>query len=321
MTPLDRDLIERARQADILEVAQRYRAKLSRIGSGEYSGPCPVCGGRDRFSVNTRKRLWNCRGCDKGGDVLEIVRHISGSTFPEAVEALAGKAWTPTAPLSHRRRPDHKDHGWNGRCAAHIWDVARSIRGTLAERYLVQGRGVDIEQIPDIDDVLRFEVSCPFGGDTLPCLVALVRDVVTDAAKAIVRTALSGDARKIDRFALGPTKGGAIKLWPDSYVTSGLVVGEGLETTAAAATRIEHRGTLLQPAWALINRINLRDVKILSGVEALTILVDNDESGDGQAAAKVCARQWLDAGCEVVRLTPKILGADFNDIVQRESAA
>lgn len=140
----------------------------------------------------------------------------------------------------------------------------------------------------------KYQLAC----GSLPCLAALVRDVVTDAAKAIVRTALSRDARKIDRFARGPTKGGAIKPWPDPYVTSGLVVGEGLETTAAAATRIEHRGTLLQPAWALINRINLRDLKIFSGVEALTILVDNDESGDGQAAAKVCARQWLDAGCE-----------------------
>jgi phage/plasmid primase-like uncharacterized protein len=50
----DRDLIERARQADILAVAQRHGAKLRRVGGGEFVGPCPVCGGTDRFSVNTR---------------------------------------------------------------------------------------------------------------------------------------------------------------------------------------------------------------------------------------------------------------------------
>ena len=43
------------------------------------------------------------------------------------------------------------------------------------------------------------------------CWADSVCDVVTDAAKAIVRTALSRDARKIDRFARGPTKGGAME--------------------------------------------------------------------------------------------------------------
>jgi putative DNA primase/helicase len=49
-------MIERARQADLLDVAQRFGA-LKRVGVSEYVGPCPVCGGKDRFSVNIKKQL------------------------------------------------------------------------------------------------------------------------------------------------------------------------------------------------------------------------------------------------------------------------
>ena len=113
-------------------------------------------------------------------------------------------------------------------------------------------------------------------------------------------------------MTLGPKEGGAIKLWPDAAITTSLIVGEGLETVASAATRIEHKGTLLQPAWALLDKANF---PVLSGIEALTILVDNDKNGAGQNAADACAERWLDAGRDVCRLTPKVSGCDFNDIV------
>ena len=55
-----RTSLERARAAAILAVAERH-ARLKRVGS-EYVGPCPGCGGRDRFAVSPRKGLFNCRG-------------------------------------------------------------------------------------------------------------------------------------------------------------------------------------------------------------------------------------------------------------------
>jgi putative DNA primase/helicase len=60
----------------------------------------------------------------------------------------------------------------------------------------------------------------------------------------------------------------------------------------------------------------MRTLPVLSGIEALTLLVDNDVKGDGQKAAAACAARWSSAGREVIRLTPKILGADFNDVVR-----
>ena len=43
----------KAREVDILDVARRHGvlSKLKRIGV-EYIGPCPICGGTDRFGIN-----------------------------------------------------------------------------------------------------------------------------------------------------------------------------------------------------------------------------------------------------------------------------
>ena len=54
---------------------------------------------------------------------------------------------------------------------------------------------------------------------------------------------------------------------------------------------------------------------VLAGIKTLTLLVDNDKNGAGQKAAAKCARRWVAAEREVIRLTPRELGADFNDIV------
>ena len=64
-------------------------------GRAERAGPCPHCGGTDRFSINTKKQVWNCRGCAKGGDVIALVRHVDGIGFAETVEKLSGEKIKP----------------------------------------------------------------------------------------------------------------------------------------------------------------------------------------------------------------------------------
>lgn len=64
---------------------------LRRSGSSELFGPCPVCGGKDRFSINTIKNVWNCRGCDKGGDVIALVMHTENLAFLDSCERITGE--------------------------------------------------------------------------------------------------------------------------------------------------------------------------------------------------------------------------------------
>src|SRR5262249_62196051 len=115
---------------------------------------------------------------------------------------------------------------------------------------------------------------------------------------------------------LGPTRGAVIRLWPDEDVTTGLVIGEGVETTLSVATRFVYRNTLLRPAWAAASAGNLENFPVLPGVETLMILADNDANGRGQDAARQCEARWVKAGCEAITFTPNKPDSDFNDAVR-----
>jgi hypothetical protein len=107
---------------------------------------------------------------------------------------------------------------------------------------------------PAIDPFIRkfrFHPECPFDGLRQPCLLALYRDVTTDAEAGIHRIALTTDVfagGKTQRRTLGLwPQPRAIKLWP---IGPQLFLGEGIETVLAAATRLQYRGAPMRPAWA-----------------------------------------------------------------------
>ena len=234
---------------------------------------------------------------------------VEGLDRDEAVRVL--KTWDgPPAPPVTPNNPEIARAS-----ALRLWEAARPIAGTLAERYLSKTRGIDLAALPaNVNAVLRFHARCPFGpGTRHPCLLALLRDAATDAIAGIHRIALTDDARKIERRMLGRT--GAVKLWPAG---AQLVVGEGIETVLAAATRIQHRGAPLQPAWSMVSSHALGRLPVIPGVERLIILVDHDEAG--LTASGTCMDRWIRAGRRVIRLKPKRAGADFNDLI-KESAA
>jgi putative DNA primase/helicase len=195
--------------------------------------------------------------------------------------------------------------------ALKLWLDAISVVGTLAEKYLASRQLA----LPDRHEVLRFHPSCIFGkGTRHPCMVALYRDIKTNEPKAIHRTALTPDGEKIDRKTLGPKAGCAIKLSADEDVAEGLTIAEGIET-ALAGMALNFR-----PAWALGDAGELAKFPLLAGIECLTILVDNDASGTGQASALECSRRWTGAGREVFRVVPTAVGQDMADIVRGRAA-
>ena len=160
-----------------------------------------------------------------------------------------------------------------------------------------------------VGEALRFHPECPFNRAAHPCLIALFRDVATDAPAGIHRIALTAEAQKIERRMLGrwPTPR-AVKLWP---AERSLVVGEGIETVLAAATRVKLAGEPLRPAWALCSAGGVARMPVIDGVERLVILVDRDENRRDQRR-RVCARL-------VSRRTPSdpIATADNGDRFQR----
>jgi DNA primase len=64
--------------------------RVAMTNGGEYAGPCPFCGGRDRFRVwpnQSGGRYW-CRGCRKHGDAIQWLRDTRGLSFQEACAEL-----------------------------------------------------------------------------------------------------------------------------------------------------------------------------------------------------------------------------------------
>lgn len=64
--------------------------KVANTHGGEYAGPCPFCGGKDRFRVWPEQGKYWCRQCGAHGDAIDYLQQKHGLTFGEAVRAMGG---------------------------------------------------------------------------------------------------------------------------------------------------------------------------------------------------------------------------------------
>jgi DNA primase len=95
---------------DLVEFVQRYTNLHPISRAGEYAGPCPRCGGEDRFHVKDRR--FYCRQCyPRGGDVIDLVRLLHNVSFREACQILATEtpffSERPLAPSPQQEMPRH----------------------------------------------------------------------------------------------------------------------------------------------------------------------------------------------------------------------
>ena len=253
---------------------------------------------------------FHCFGCGEHGGRVDWLMRVDGLTKAEAIAAL--QEWTGPAMTEQQQDIEARVE-----FARQTWNAAEQFLGSIGERYFAETREIDISKLPStIHNVLRFHPRCAFGAGTCrPCVLALMRDPVTDAPVGIHRiglTEVNGKIDRIRRMALG--RMGVVKLWPLNG-NEQLVAGEGIETVLAAATRISYRGAPLTPAWSTVSRGGLARLPLLPGISELIQLVDHDENGEGQRAAEQGRNIWTAAGRIVVPLIPKQKGWDFNDVV------
>ena len=71
----------------LIDLAGRY-VELRKATADEYHGPCPWCGGTDRFRV--RADFFACRQCGRTGDAINFVQEHDNVDFKEAVQRLGG---------------------------------------------------------------------------------------------------------------------------------------------------------------------------------------------------------------------------------------
>ena len=265
--------IDLAKSEDILRVALDLGCRLKKAATSEHVGPCLIDGGTDRFSVNTRKQVFNCRGTDDGGDIIRMVCHLLGCSVSEACERITG-----------RPRPDSsRDETMEERAArirenasrmeaarirqeqereveriktrkdeeavSRIIDRALPIEGTHAEAYLRESRGltpnkrltVDLRFVPDLD-----YWGLPDNGSgelrqlaVMPALIAIIRNSHGDII-GISQTYLDAE-RPIKWRPSGSIRNSAKKIRGQKKggmirlgrITETLAIGEGWENPLA----------------------------------------------------------------------------------------
>jgi DNA primase len=124
---------------------------------GEWVGPCPFCGGEDRFNVwpNADPPHWWCRQCEKSGDAIAYIMQRDGLDFRATCQHLGGgrpKLKSVTVVKSKpvvRPSPQPLNEDWQtaaaqigAYCAAMLWEP----EGERARRWLNE-RGLTDETL------------------------------------------------------------------------------------------------------------------------------------------------------------------------------
>jgi hypothetical protein len=257
-----------------------------------------------------------------GDDWAECKDYVRSRLELPARALSSGRRDAPARPRPNADDEDERRAAWIWERIGGIWHEARNPRGTIVEQYLTQperegGRGLAFPN--DVaGSALRFHPACPWKDESgklirVPAMIAAMRCIHTDRLRAIHRTRLTPDGRKVDRRMLGNATEVAIKLDPDEAVTIGLAVGEGIET--CLATR--HLG--YRPVWGLGSASHITGFPVVNGIEAITLLAENDDNGANDRAIEASATRWLQAGREVLFACPDH-GKDMNDVLHALNA-
>jgi hypothetical protein len=243
--------------------------------------------------------------CDPADVIAELTRRSlwPGRSFRSSSRAGRGNEQA-------KSRADVKERKTSPK-AQRIWYESIDPQGTLSQAYLEQ-RGVGLP--PQVAArTLRHHPYCPFEDTRRPCLIAAFLPILGDddpaaPPRAIHRIALLPEGRGHDgKRMLGPAGGCAVKLSPAAHITSSLGIAEGIETALAVMA------AGWKPVWAVGSAGGIEQFPVLPDIQHLTIFADNDASGTGQRAAKICAERWLRAGIRADIYTTREVGTDWAD--------
>ncbi|MGB6177239.1 MAG: toprim domain-containing protein [Methylocella sp.] len=325
----ERTQIDRARPVRIEdELARRGYPFWTKRRHSNLGQPCPMCGGTDRFSVNTKKQVFFCRpgaGCGAAGDVIALVQALDRVSFLDAIAYLTdGKSTSPNSRKQQeqaaKQRDEEADRQRRINAARLNWARSRPIAGTIADRYL-RFRGIAIDE--DLSHCIGFDPEAGWRGVAddpaspilhVPCILAAFRSIETDELVAVLKTRLNPDGSKHGRRFNGCSKGAVCKIDPDENATMGLSLAEGLETALSA------RLVGFRPIWATGGTGTLENFPVLAGVESLTFQRENDTNQANCRAVDACAERWLAAGRQVFDASPPDDCNDINDALQKRIA-
>jgi putative DNA primase/helicase len=293
------------------------------------NGPCPLCGGKDRFQYTDKfgEGNYHCRHCGPGGG-FKLLQASLGLDFVGALAKVEACVGSPPISAEHhtgpapRQAPGAPSAERMRELAHRLWEEARPVqRGDHVDCYLRRrglhlrayppvlrchpalgyfdksdsGRSVQVAEYP----AMLARIQGEDGG-----MVTLHRTYLHEGVKAPVP-----EARKVLSSGIN---GAAVRLLD---ATDELAIAEGIETALAV-----HLATA-KPVWAALSAGNLEKVWVPAAVQRVSIYADNDANGgfEGQACAFALARRLTrststDAPREVHVFVPREPGQDWADV-------
>jgi putative DNA primase/helicase len=281
-------------------------------------GPCPTCGGKDRFRFDDKdgRGTWICSRCG-AGDGIELVKKLLNVDFKEAAKVIEQQAGAAPVICHHGRQAPQTDRQKREDMVA-MWKRSREITvDDHAGRYLY-----DRTRLTTFPRCLRYSPDERYTEPGSrpswhPAVVAKVDPSDAAAAQgeraALHRTYLdryAGKAKVAEpRKMLGamPT-GAAVRLMEHDAI---LGIAEGIETALSASALFN------VPCWAALTAGLLQEWSPPASVTTVLVFGDNDLSNTGQAAAYSLARRLNTRGLTVSVEIPQATGSDWNDVHQR----
>jgi putative DNA primase/helicase len=281
-------------------------------------GPCPVCGGKDRFRFDDKNGdgTFFCNHCG-AGDGIKLLMLWRRCSFLEAANNIAdwlnigrrspnyddtGKPQKP-----QRETDDHQSLEKQRQAINKIWNESQPIcPGDPVYRYL-SNRGIWLQTFPD---TIRYHPALSYWinrSEKLADFPAMVARYDSPAGEMIAlhQTYLNPDGTKatvehVRKFRTavvpGGSIGGAIRLFQPSRI---LAVAEGVET-ALAVHFIKGWSV-----WATRTANNMVSVVVPECVKEVIICGDADRSGTGQQAAAKLADRLHKEGKKVQIAIPR----------------
>lgn len=271
------------------------------------NGPCPMCGGKDRFRFSDKDGdgWYYCNQCGPGSGIV-LLRRLRGWSHAEAcgqVDNILGAGYGPPPTKNQPSRCDEL------KLAA----IQRLLSGANSPEIVgsyLRSRGIAVSS-----PTLLGHPACAYFDEDhriagrFPAVVApiLAPDGKLVCAHRIYLADL--EPRKKNMGALGSLKGAAVRLHD---VNDEMGVGEGIETCLAA-----HQLFGI-PMWAALTAYGVETFVPPSGLQRLHIFGDSDSNYTGQRATFALAHK-LGRMLDVLVNIPPDPDTDWNDVLNQRA--